>query len=621
MPPSPPPRGTVRRPRRASLRVEELEPRALLSAADPGPWVTTQAVANDTYYAGGSLWGMHGDALQPHANAYGSQADEAWAAGYTGSRKVYVAVLDEGIDYNHPDLKANVWANPYDKADGRDNDRNGYVDDVRGWDFYHGDNSVFDGRRGDATTDAHGTHVAGIIGASGGNGKGVAGVNWEVGIIPVKFLGPDGGWISDAVKGINYVIDLKKRHGLNVVAINASWGGGGYDHALHKAIINAGKAGILFVAAAGNESSNNDATAAYPANYSTNSALRYETVISVTALNKWGYRPSWANYGSRTVDLAAPGDGVVSTGPNGTYLNYSGTSMAAPHVTGAAALFAAAYLEEYGALPTAQSVRTAIINAAKATKTGSLAGKVYSGGRLNVDAAMDRLASGVAATATGGGAAATSSGAAQSAAAGTRIHEVGSPPSAALPYTSQQSVNRGEAMAATPSPEPGNSFIIQAGSRAAPEAFPVAPVALTRDPASVCADARPTALVAADNRGFAEAMLAGPPAELGPPHHPAFSQAEGREDSAITAREAGAAVSGRPVSAGVWGEGDVQARLLAAGAAELVLPPEGAGVSLDALAALAGIILAAGACPTATPAGQNRAAVNKDQPEKKRDDS
>jgi subtilisin family serine protease len=160
--------------------------------AEPNWNYTHQAVANDPYYTNGSLWGMYGDTSPLKTNQYGSQADEAWAAGHTGSATVYVGVIDEGIQFAHPDLFANRWENPWDPADGVDNDGHGYVDDTNGWDFYRNDKTVYDGGKS-GNQDKHGTHVTGTIAAVGGNGIGVAGVNWLVTYISGKFLGPGGG--------------------------------------------------------------------------------------------------------------------------------------------------------------------------------------------------------------------------------------------------------------------------------------------------------------------------------------------------------------------------------------------------------------------------------------------
>jgi subtilisin family serine protease len=364
--------------------------------AEPNWRLTTAAVSDDPSYTNGSLWGMYGDDLSTPSgpvgttNAFGSQAEKVWDAGFTGSRSVVVGIVDEGFDITHPDLAANVWVNPFDTRDGVDNDGNGYVDDVNGWDFSANDNTVYDG-----STDDHGTHVAGTIAGIGGNGSGVAGVTWNTTLISTKFLGPNGGTTAAAVKALDYLTDLKLRHGINIVASNNSWGGGGYSSALHGAIIRGANAGILFVAAAGNGGADgvgdsNDSVANYPSNYSTlqgttgTKAAAYEAVVAVAALTSSGGLASYSNFGATSVDIAAPGSGIVSTLPGGTYGSSSGTSMATPHVTGTVALYAAAY-------PTvaASAIRAAILGSARAT--ASVAGKVATGGRLDAAAATPTL--------------------------------------------------------------------------------------------------------------------------------------------------------------------------------------------------------------------------------------
>lgn len=348
--------------------------------AEPN-WIYTRGLAsNDTYYANGSLWGMYGANTSP-ANAFGSNAAAAWAAGHVGTSNVYVGIIDEGV-MPHADLAANLWTNQFDPADGIDNDGNGFVDDVRGWDFDGNNASVYDG-----TQDDHATHVAGTIGAAGGNVMGVAGVNWDVTMIPVKFLGRRGGTTANAVKAVDYLTDLKTRHGLNIVATNNSWGGGGFSQALLSAINRGGNAGILFIAAAGNGGNdgvgdNNDSVAYYPSNYVCEGA-NGDCVISVAALTSSGGKASFSNYGANTVDLAAPGAAIVSTVPAkggaSAYASYSGTSMATPHVTGAAALYASTHPNA-----TAAQIKAAILGAA--VPTPSMAGRSVSGGRLNVGA-------------------------------------------------------------------------------------------------------------------------------------------------------------------------------------------------------------------------------------------
>ena len=364
--------------------IDALEKDPNVEYAEPNWAVQHSAEANDTYYANGSLWGMYGDDSPTAAgpagttNSYGCNAEVAWAAGVTGSSSVYVGVIDEGFQTSHPDLSGNVWTNPYDPVDGLDNDGNGYVDDRNGWDFWNGDNSVYDAADGDD----HGTHVAGTIGAQGGNGAGVAGVNWDVTLISCKFLGPPGGYLSDAIAALDYLRDLKERHGLRIVAASNSWGGGGYSSALHTAILRAAKQGILFVAAAGNSGGNNDAVASYPSNYTTllgtvsEPAASYEAVIAVAAIDSAGNKASWSSYGATTVDLGAPGVSILSTVPSG-YSYYSGTSMATPHVSGAVALYASAF-----PAATASQIRSALLG--NTIATSSLSGKTVTGGRLNL---------------------------------------------------------------------------------------------------------------------------------------------------------------------------------------------------------------------------------------------
>jgi subtilisin family serine protease len=349
--------------------------------AEPNWIYTHQATSNDPYYTNGSLWGMYGDATSP-ANQYGSQAGEAWAVGDVGSSSTVVGVIDTGIDISHQDLAANIWTNPDEAAgeSGVDDDANGYVDDIHGWDFYQNNNSLYDGN-----SDSHGTHVAGTIGAKGGDGRGVAGVNWNVTIIGAKFLGPNGGSTANAVRAIDYITDLKIRHGLNIVATNNSWGGGGYSQALLGAITRGAKAGILFVAAAGNSGVNNDTTASYPSNYNTTvgtgaeSGAGYDAVIAVAALTSSGAKASYSSYGANTVDLGAPGSSINSTLPGNKYGSYSGTSMATPHVTGAAALYSSMH-----ATAAAADIKAAILASASNTPTASMDNRTVTEGRLNV---------------------------------------------------------------------------------------------------------------------------------------------------------------------------------------------------------------------------------------------
>jgi subtilisin family serine protease len=341
--------------------------------AEPNWIYRNDAVSNDLYYTNGSLWGMYGDATTP-ANQFGSQAGEAWAAGKTNCSTVWVGIIDEGYMYSHEDLAANAGRNPGETAgNGIDDDGNGYVDDVYGWDFDGGNSTVFDG-----DTDDHGTHVAGTIGGVGGNGKGVAGVCWSVKLINAKFLGRRGGTTANAVKAVDYMTDLKTRHGINLVATNNSWGGGGFSQALQDAIGRANNANILFIAAAGNDSVNCETGSCFPAEYPN------ANVIAVASITSTGGLSSFSNYGSSTVDIGAPGSGIYSTLPRKSggsvvsgYGSYSGTSMATPHVAGAAALYSA-----YHPGSSAATIKSAILGSA--VPTTSLNGRVSTNGRLNV---------------------------------------------------------------------------------------------------------------------------------------------------------------------------------------------------------------------------------------------
>jgi len=385
--------------------------------------IQIEAVSNDAGYLNGSLWGMEGDQTAIK-NQYGSQAGEAWTAGYTGNMKTVVGVVDTGIDYTHVDLYLNIWLNQgeipvsfkaqlkdIDKdglitfrdlnnaansafvtdknsngridagdllkdtrwANGNDQDGNGYIDDLIGWDFANNDNDPYD-------DNGHGTHVAGTIGGIGGNGEGVAGVNWSVQIVATKFLSASGsGNTANAVKSVDYFTTAANLAGSsqNFVATNNSWGGGGSSQAMLDAITRAAKADILFVAAAGNSTSNNDVTANFPSNYNTKATAGYDSVIAVASLTNTGNISSFSSYGATQVDLAAPGSSIYSTLPGSTYGTLSGTSMATPHVAGAAALYASANPNA-----TAADIKAAILGTVDATT--SLSGKVATNGRLDV---------------------------------------------------------------------------------------------------------------------------------------------------------------------------------------------------------------------------------------------
>lgn len=340
--------------------------------AEPNWIYTHQATLNDTYVTNGSLWGMTGE--------FGSGASVAWTNNKTDCSGVVVGIIDEGYMYTHTDLVANASTNPGEIAgNSKDDDGNGLVDDVYGWDFAGNNNTVFDG-----VGDDHGTHVAGTIGGVGGNGAGVAGVCWKVKLLNAKFLGSTGGTTANAIKAVDYFTTLKTRanNPVPVVATNNSWGGGGFSQALKDAIDRADAAGILFVAAAGNNATNNDATASYPSGYSS------ANIIAVASITSTGGLSSFSQYGATTVDIGAPGSGIWSTVPvtsgagkratiGSGYASYNGTSMATPHVSGAVALYKAIN-------PSASAVQIKDAILSSATATPALSGKVVTGGRLNV---------------------------------------------------------------------------------------------------------------------------------------------------------------------------------------------------------------------------------------------
>jgi subtilisin family serine protease len=269
------------------------------------------------------LWGLK------NSNDADIDADQAWDI-QTGSRNVLIGVIDTGVDYNHEDLQANMWRNPGESGGGKENngvddDNNGFIDDVFGWDFAANDNDPMD-------DNGHGTHVSGTIGAVGNNGTGVVGVNWQVSIMALKFLSANGsGTTDDAVEAIIYAAD----HGAALTS--NSWGGGGRSQALEDAIVYARSKNSLFVAAAGNESRNTDSAPNYPSNY------EIDNIISVAASDNSDRLASFSNFGRQTVDLAAPGVNILSCRPGNRYQSLNGTSMATPHVSGVAGLILAQF--------------------------------------------------------------------------------------------------------------------------------------------------------------------------------------------------------------------------------------------------------------------------------------
>ena len=266
------------------------------------------------------LWGLVNTGQQGGVADADIDADIAWDI-TLGSRDIVVAVIDTGVDYRHEDLMPNNWMNASEiPNNGIDDDNNGFIDDLYGYDFVNDDADPMDDQ-------GHGTHVAGTIGAFSDNGYGIAGVAPRVSLMGVKFLSASGrGDLADAISSIYYAVD----NGAHI--LNNSWGGGGFNSDLKTAIRYARDRGVLFVAAAGNSSNDNDVNPAYPASYD------LDNVISVAASDRYDNLTSFSHYGRTSVDLAAPGASILSTTPDQSFDSFNGTSMAAPHVAGAAAL-------------------------------------------------------------------------------------------------------------------------------------------------------------------------------------------------------------------------------------------------------------------------------------------
>jgi subtilisin family serine protease len=316
-------------------------------------------VPNDAAF--GRLWGLQNSGQLGGRAGADVDAPAAWDVATGGD--ITVAVVDTGIDYTHGDLIHNMWRNPAELPNGIDDDQNGFADDVFGADFRNDDGDPLD-------DSSHGTHVAGVIGAEGNNAIGSVGVNWKVRLMALKFLDDEGaGSTANAAEAIDYAVKAGAR------VINASWGGPAFSYALFKAIRNAGNQGALVVAAAGNEGSNSDSEPEYPASYD------LPNVISVAATDAGDGLVDFSNYGARTVDLGAPGDDIYSTVPRFSdasgFEYFSGTSMAAPFVSGAAAL----YLSRTPSATVAQMRDTLLQNV---EPVPALAGKTVTGGRLDL---------------------------------------------------------------------------------------------------------------------------------------------------------------------------------------------------------------------------------------------
>jgi len=352
--------------------IAELKATGAYDYVEPDYQVHTYAAPTDAAFVDGRLWGLQNFGQNGGVTGADISATNSWDL-TTGSASVLVGVIDSGVRYTHQDLAAQMWTNPGEIPNNNtDDDNDGYIDNVYGIDAFNND--------GDPNDDNdHGTHVAGTIGAAANDGNPHVGVAWQVRLMALKFLCAQGnGPTSGAIDCINFAI----RH--NVRILNNSWGGGGYSQALFDTILASRNAGILFVAAAGNESNNNDLIRAYPASYD------IDSIIAVAAVDRIDRLADFSNYGRTTVHLGAPGVDIfssISTADN-AYDTFQGTSMASPHVAGVAALVAA-YVPAASYLDIKSRITNGVV------KLPSLEGRTITGGRLNAFRALTRGIDGV----------------------------------------------------------------------------------------------------------------------------------------------------------------------------------------------------------------------------------
>ena len=352
-------------------RIERLRASGRFAYVEPDYLVAVSALPNDAALANGTLWGLVNSGQSGGTPGADIDAARAWDLS-TGSSSVIVAVIDSGIRSTHRELASRMWVNPDEIAgNGVDDDHDGYIDNIHGIDALNND--------GDPTDDNdHGTHVAGTIGAAANDGNPLVGVAWNVRLMACKFLGFDGyGYTSDAIECINFAVANGAR------ILNNSWGGGGYSQALRNSIAAARDAGVLFVAAAGNETNNNDAYPSYPANYPV------DNILSVAATDRSDRLATFSNYGATTVHLAAPGVAIYSctSGSDTEYSTFSGTSMATPHVAGVAALLLARY-PAMSLVELRQRILTTTVS------VPALQGRCTTGGRVNAYRALVAAAGG-----------------------------------------------------------------------------------------------------------------------------------------------------------------------------------------------------------------------------------
>jgi thermitase len=351
----------VKRADDASLQrsLSEMKNAPFVKTVEPNAIYRVSRLPNDPDF--GALWGLKNTGQPDRDRVAGVAgmdigAERAWDI-TTGSRDVVVSVIDTGVDFSHPELAQNAWVNQAEAAgvEAVDDDGNGFIDDINGWDFVANRGVMVD-------DNGHGTHVAGTIGAVGDNGVGVAGVAWSVSIMAVKFLDRrGGGTLENAIRAVDYSVMMGAK------ISNNSWGGRFRSDLLEQAVERSRDAGQLFVAAAGNDGADNDVIKSLPASYPT------ENIVSVAALTNRGELAGFSNYGKVTVDVAAPGNNIYSTIPNNRYTTYSGTSMAAPHVAGIAALIASQYPDW-----TREQIQSRLYSSAR--KLGTLRNRIATGG-------------------------------------------------------------------------------------------------------------------------------------------------------------------------------------------------------------------------------------------------
>ncbi len=353
-------------------------------------YVQVTTTPNDPSFS--NLWGLHNTGQTVNTTTGTADADidgpEAWDL-FSGSDATNVAVIDTGVDYDHEDLEANIWSNPGETGSGKetngiDDDSNGLIDDFRGWDFAGETYAVPTSDNDPDDVHSHGTHVAGTIGAEGNNGTGITGVNWDASIIPVKGL-DDAGYGTDST-----LVPALMYAGQHAKVVNGSFGGGGYSQASRDAIH--ANPQTLYVFAAGNSNSDVDSQEFYPCSYDE------PNVVCVAATTQDDTRSSFSNYGATEVDLGAPGSNILSTTPNDNYAYYQGTSMASPHVAGAASL-----MRSYEPTAGAAEIKSVLLDSAD--PIAALNGITVSGGRLNVAKAIEDLrpADGTAVVQSGNG--------------------------------------------------------------------------------------------------------------------------------------------------------------------------------------------------------------------------